>query len=144
MKCTEIVHQMIRLVLHIIYHCSYSSKRAIEHTPLLPTNPYSATKAGAEHLVFSYFRSWNFPIVMTRCNNIYGPHQFPEKVIPKWISLLARDRKMCQNMPCFILTLSPLHGDGSHRRSFLYVTDVVRAYDCIIHNGIIGIVLPLF
>ena len=54
-------------------------------SPLLPTNPYSATKAGAEMLVMAYGRSYNLPIITTRGNSVYGPHQFPENLIPKFI-----------------------------------------------------------
>ena len=91
-----------------------------------PTNPYAATKAAAELLVKSYYKSFDLPIIITRGNNVYGPKQYPEKLIPKFINLLA------YNKSC------PLHGDGSHRRSFLYIQDVVDAFDIILHKGVIG------
>jgi UDP-glucose 4,6-dehydratase len=97
-----------------------------ENHVLEPTNPYAATKAGAEFLVKSYFRSFQLPCLITRGNNVYGPHQFPEKLIPKFTSQLLRD------MP---LTL---HGDGSNTRNFLYVEDVARAFDIIMHKGLPG------
>jgi len=90
---------------------------------LEPTNPYAATKAGAEFLVKSYHRSFNLPCIITRGNNVYGPHQFPEKLIPKFTNQIMK------NMP---LTL---HGDGSNTRNFLYVEDVARAFDTILHHG---------
>lgn len=96
-----------------------------EHV-LEPTNPYAATKAGAEFLVKSYHRSFKLPVIITRGNNVYGPHQFPEKLIPKFINQLLRD------MP---LTL---HGDGSNTRNFLYVEDVASAFDVILHKGVVG------
>lgn len=96
-----------------------------EHV-LEPTNPYAATKAGAEFLVKSYFRSFKLPCLITRGNNVYGPHQFPEKLIPKFTNQLIK------GMP---LTL---HGDGSNTRNFLYVTDVATAFDVILHKGIPG------
>ena len=71
---------------------SYELDKAnVESASLLePTNPYSATKAGAEMLVMAYGRSYNLPYIITRGNNVYGPHQYPEKAIPKFI-MLARN-----------------------------------------------------
>lgn len=96
-----------------------------EHV-LEPTNPYAATKAGAEFLVKSYFRSFKLPCLITRGNNVYGPHQFPEKLIPKFTNQLMKGMKLT------------LHGDGSNTRNFLYVTDVARAFDIILHKGVPG------
>mmetsp|Transcript_28349 Transcript_28349/g.40607 ORF Transcript_28349/g.40607 Transcript_28349/m.40607 type:complete len:355 (+) Transcript_28349:132-1196(+) len=96
-----------------------------EHV-LEPTNPYAATKAGAEFIVKSYHRSFQLPVIITRGNNVYGPHQYPEKIIPKFTSQLLR------GMP---LTL---HGDGSNTRNFLYVEDVARAFETILHKGTVG------
>mmetsp|Transcript_12808 Transcript_12808/g.35367 ORF Transcript_12808/g.35367 Transcript_12808/m.35367 type:complete len:376 (-) Transcript_12808:96-1223(-) len=96
-----------------------------EHV-LEPTNPYAATKAGAEFLVKSYFRSFKLPCLITRGNNVYGPHQFPEKLIPKFTNQLMRDKKLT------------LHGDGTNTRNFLYVTDVANAFDVIMHKGTPG------
>jgi UDP-glucose 4,6-dehydratase len=93
---------------------------------LLPTNPYAATKAAAEQLVQSYYKSFRVPIIITRGNNVYGPHQFPEKIIPKFTMLLLKDQKL------------PLHGNGLHHRSFLFVTDVAAALLLILQKGIIG------
>ena len=91
-----------------------------------PTNPYAATKAGAEFLVKSYFRSFKLPVLITRGNNVYGPHQFPEKLIPKFTNQLMKD------MPLTI------HGDGSNTRNFLFVKDVASAFDVILHRGTPG------
>lgn len=96
-----------------------------EHV-LEPTNPYAATKAGAEFLVKSYFRSFKLPCLITRGNNVYGPHQFPEKLIPKFINQLSRDIPLT------------IHGDGTNTRNFLYVKDVANAFDCILHKGTPG------
>jgi dTDP-D-glucose 4,6-dehydratase len=71
----------------------------METSVLEPTNPYAATKAGAEHYVKSYYKSFKLPVIITRGNNVYGPHQFPEKVIPKFISLLER-RKPWYEVNC--------------------------------------------
>jgi len=96
-----------------------------EHV-LEPTNPYAATKAGAEFLVKSYFRSFKVPCLITRGNNVYGPHQFPEKLIPKFTNQLIKGMKLT------------IHGDGSNTRNFLYVTDVANAFDVILHKGTPG------
>ncbi|GMH54108.1 hypothetical protein TrRE_jg10792 [Triparma retinervis] len=93
---------------------------------LEPTNPYAATKAGAEFLVKSYHRSFALPCIITRGNNVYGPHQYPEKLIPKFVNQLLRGRPVT------------LHGDGSNTRNFLYVKDVAKAFDTILHKGKVG------
>ncbi|KAF7140707.1 hypothetical protein RHSIM_Rhsim06G0212400 [Rhododendron simsii] len=97
-----------------------------EASQLLPTNPYSATKAGAEMLVMAYGRSYGLPVITTRGNNVYGPNQFPEKLIPKFI-LLAMQGKVL-----------PIHGDGSNVRSYLYCEDVAEAFEVILHKGEVG------
>ena len=104
----------------------FDAKPMDEEHVLEPTNPYAATKAGAEFLVKSYHRSFKLPCIITRGNNVYGPHQFPEKLIPKLTNQLLR------GMPVTI------HGDGSNTRNFLYVEDVARAFDCILHKGEVG------
>ena len=91
-----------------------------------PTNPYAATKAAAEHLVKSYYHSFKLPVIITRGNNCYGIKQYPEKVIPKFILRLLR------GLPCII------QGSGKQLRSFLHVDDVARAFDIILHKGVIG------
>jgi dTDP-glucose 4,6-dehydratase len=96
-----------------------------EHV-LEPTNPYAATKAAAEFLVKSYHRSFNLPVIITRGNNVYGPHQYPEKLIPKFTNQLLRGRSVT------------LHGDGKNTRNFLYVTDVARAFEFVLFKGALG------
>jgi UDP-glucose 4,6-dehydratase len=105
---------------------SFETDPMSEEHVLEPTNPYAATKAGAEFLVKSYFRSFNVPCLITRGNNVYGPHQFPEKLIPKFTNQLMKGMKLT------------LHGDGSNTRNFLYVTDVANAFEVIMHKGIPG------
>ncbi|CAO2833278.1 unnamed protein product [Amaranthus hypochondriacus] len=97
-----------------------------EASQLLPTNPYSATKAGAEMLVMAYGRSYGLPVITTRGNNVYGPNQFPEKLIPKFILLALRGKPL------------PIHGDGSNVRSYLYCEDVAEAFEVILHKGEVG------
>jgi len=97
-----------------------------EASQLLPTNPYSATKAGAEMLVMAYGRSYGLPVITTRGNNVYGPNQFPEKLIPKFILLAMQGKPL------------PIHGDGSNVRSYLYCEDVAEAFEVVLHKGSIG------
>ncbi|KAF6985350.1 hypothetical protein CFC21_003225 [Triticum aestivum] len=97
-----------------------------EESRLLPTNPYSATKAGAEMLVMAYARSYNLPVITTRGNNVYGPNQFPEKLIPKFALLAMRGLPL------------PVYGNGSNARSYLYCEDVAEAFDVVLHRGEVG------
>lgn len=123
------VCKTIRRFVHVSTDEVYGEGENFETDPmseehvLEPTNPYAATKAGAEFLVKSYFRSFKVPCLITRGNNVYGPHQFPEKLIPKFTNQLMKGMKLT------------LHGDGSNTRNFLYVTDVARAFDVILHKG---------
>jgi dTDP-glucose 4,6-dehydratase len=97
-----------------------------ETSLLNPTNPYAATKAAAEMLVNSYVYSYGLPAIITRGNNVYGPRQYPEKLIPKFILSLLGNKK------CTV------HGEGKTVRSFLYVDDVVKAFEIILFKGKIG------
>jgi len=97
-----------------------------EKSLLNPTNPYAATKAGAEFLVRSYYYSYKLPIIITRGNNVFGPGQYPEKLIPKFILSLLKGEK------CTI------HGKGESRRNFIYVDDVSQAVANILFYGEIG------
>jgi len=97
-----------------------------ENHLLIPNNPYAASKAGAEFIVFSYYRSFKIPIIITRCNNVYGPRQYPEKVVPKFICHLLKKEKC------------PIQGKGDQLRTFIYVDDVCSAVDVIVKKGSIG------
>jgi UDP-glucose 4,6-dehydratase len=97
-----------------------------EHSSLEPTNPYAAAKAGAEMMARAYHTSYKLPVIVTRGNNVYGPHQFPEKMIPKFIIRATRGLDM------------PIHGDGGAMRSYLYIDDVVEAYITILLRGTVG------
>jgi dTDP-glucose 4,6-dehydratase/UDP-glucose 4,6-dehydratase len=97
-----------------------------EQSILCPTNPYAATKAGAELIANSYRYSFKMPIIITRGNNVYGPNQYPEKLIPKFIDLLKKDKKVT------------IQGDGSNVRAFLHALDVAKALELILENGKIG------
>lgn len=97
-----------------------------EASILSPTNPYAATKAGAELIAQSYVHSFNMPIIITRGNNVYGPRQYPEKVIPRFISQLMNNEKIT------------IQGDGSCVRGFLHVFDTANAFVTILKKGQIG------
>ena len=103
---------------------SFLGNSSVEADSLLsPTNPYSASKAAAEMLVTAYGTSYNLPYVITRGNNDNGPRQFPEKVIPKFIHLLHRGKKL------------PIHGNGLALRSYMHVSDAASAFDYVLHQG---------
>jgi dTDP-glucose 4,6-dehydratase len=97
-----------------------------EESILCPTNPYAATKAGAELIAQSYYHSFNLPIIITRGNNVYGANQYPEKIIPRFIKQLKEDKKVT------------IQGDGSNIRAFIHVMDVARAFALILEKGEIG------
>ena len=97
-----------------------------EQSILCPTNPYAATKAAAELIAQSYYHSFRMPIIITRGNNVYGPGQYPEKVIPRFIQQLRA------NQPVSI------QGDGSCMRAFLHVSDAAAAFMTILELGAVG------
>jgi dTDP-glucose 4,6-dehydratase/UDP-glucose 4,6-dehydratase len=94
-----------------------------EKSLLNPTNPYAATKAGAEFIVKSYYHSFKLPVIITRGNNVFGPCQYPEKLIPRFITKLLKGEKC------------PVQGSGMSRRNFIYVEDVAKAVDMILRRG---------
>ena len=97
-----------------------------ETTPISPNSPYSASKAGADMLVRAYYETYKLPVLTTRCSNNYGPYQYPEKLIPFFISKLLRGEKV------------PVYGDGMNVRDWLYVYDHCAAIDTVLHNGKVG------
>ena len=97
-----------------------------ETTPLAPNSPYSATKASADLLVRAYHETYGVPTLNTRCSNNYGPYQYPEKLIPFFISKLLKDEKV------------PVYGDGLNVRDWLYVYDHCEAIDVVLHKGKVG------
>ena len=97
-----------------------------EPTPLQPTSPYSASKAGGDLITRAYFETFDLPINITRCSNNYGPYQFPEKLIPLMISNTLEDKKL------------PIYGDGKNIRDWLHVHDHCTAIDLVLHEGRLG------
>lgn len=97
-----------------------------ETAPLRPSSPYSASKAAADLLVQSYQVTYDYPVIITRCTNNYGPYQFPEKVIPLFVTNLLDDQKV------------PLYGDGLNERDWLHVEDHCSAVKLVIEEGVPG------
>jgi dTDP-glucose 4,6-dehydratase len=94
-----------------------------ETDELKPRNPYSASKSGADRLAYSYFATYGVPVIVTRASNNYGPYQFPEKVIPLFVTNAIDGKPL------------PLYGDGLNVRDWLHVDDHCRALDLLIHRG---------
>lgn len=94
-----------------------------EDSPLAPNSPYSASKAAADLLCRSYFKTYRLPVIITRCSNNFGPRQFPEKLIPVIIN------NAIENKPI------PIYGDGLNVRDWIYVTDHCRALEAVILGG---------
>lgn len=103
------------------------NKGSFKETSLLrPNSPYAATKAAGDHLCLAYYTTFKVPVIITRSSNNFGPYQFPEKIIPLFITNLLDNKKV------------PLYGDGMNVRDWLYVLDNCRAIDLILHKGKIG------
>ena len=94
-----------------------------EDSPLMPRSPYAASKAGADRLAYSYFTTYDTPVVITRCSNNYGPNQYPEKLIPLFLTNAMDDKQM------------PVYGSGINTRDWIYVTDHVKALEVIMNSG---------
>ena len=97
-----------------------------ENTPYAPRSPYSASKAASDQIVRAYFHTYSLPITISNCSNNYGPYQFPEKLIPLFITNLTEGKKV------------PVYGDGMNVRDWLFVEDHCEAIDLIIQKGKIG------
>lgn len=120
------IYGLIKRFIHISTDEVYGEIKtgeSHEHSILDPTNPYAASKAAAEFIVKSYHYSFKLPVIITRGNNVYGPRQYPEKVIPRFISLLQSGKK------CTI------QGMGNNIRNFIYVDDTVKAVETILIKG---------
>lgn len=97
-----------------------------EKSPYMPSSPYSASKAGSDHLVRAWGRTFDLPVIITNCSNNYGPYHFPEKLIPHMILSAIKGMNL------------PIYGDGSQIRDWLYVDDHVKALAMVLEKGKIG------
>jgi len=129
LECARI-YGKIELFLHMstdeVYGEIEETDISHEKSLLNPTNPYAASKTGAEFMVKSYHISYKIPVIIVRCNNVYGPNQYPEKIIPKFITQLINGQKIT------------IQGTGKSRRNFIHANDVCSAIDLIIKSGTIG------
>jgi len=125
----EAKNSKIKIFLHVSTDEVYGSIEEgsfNEDSPLNPSSPYSASKAGADRLAYSYFKTFSVPVIILRpCNN-YGPYQFPEKFIPLFITNALEEKEL------------PLYGDGKNVRDWLFVLDCCRAIDFVLNHGKIG------
>jgi len=94
-----------------------------EETKYDPHSPYSASKASSDHFVRAYHDTYRLPVVLTNCSNNYGPHHFPEKLIPLCIHNILHNKPL------------PIYGDGKYTRDWLFVIDHAKAIDLVFHNG---------
>jgi dTDP-glucose 4,6-dehydratase len=103
-----------------------TDRHSVETDPPRPRSPYAATKAGAEHLVLAYHASFGLDVVLTRGSNTYGPFQYPEKIIPLFVTNALQGRPL------------PVYGDGSAVRDYMHVEDHCRGVDLVLHRGRVG------
>lgn len=119
----------IKKFIHISTDEVYGSimRGSFRETDILtPSSPYSSSKAGSDLLAQSYYITHKVPVIITRCTNNFGPYQYPEKLIPLFITNLLENRKV------------PVYGTGKNVRDWIYVLDHCKAVDFILHNGVIG------
>jgi dTDP-glucose 4,6-dehydratase len=117
------VNQFIQISTDEVYGTLGPTGKFSEATPLSPNSPYSASKTSADLLTRSYFETYGLSTIITRCSNNYGPYQFPEKLIPLFITNALSDKKL------------PLYGDGLNVRDWIFVEDHCSAIDMVLHHG---------
>jgi dTDP-glucose 4,6-dehydratase len=122
--------QRIGRFIHVstdeVYGSLSPGKAATEASELNPSSPYAASKAAADLLARSFWQSYHFPVIITRSSNNYGPHQFPEKLIPLMVTNAMEGKKL------------PVYGDGLNERDWIYVDDHCRALDRVLQDGRAG------
>lgn len=126
MKDAKYIQKFIHISTDEVYGEVDEGVMSGENSVLNPTNPYSASKAAAELYVRAYGSAWDIPYIITRGNNVFGPKQYPEKLVPVFIN------QILSGVPCTV------HGAGEYRRNFIYVDDVSKAVDLIISSGRVG------
>jgi len=117
------VSRFVHISTDEVYGSLGETGKFTEETPLAPNSPYAASKAGADLLVRAFFHTFGMPAMITRCSNNYGPCQFPEKLIPLFMSNAMEDKPL------------PLYGDGMNVRDWIYVEDHCRAVEMVIERG---------
>jgi len=106
-----------------VYGSLEPNQTSDEQAPLLPNSPYAASKAAADLVVRSFWQTYRYPVLITRCANNYGPYQFPEKLIPLMIANALEGRRL------------PVYGDGLNQRDWIFVEDHCRALDQVLESG---------
>ncbi|MBI3582729.1 MAG: dTDP-glucose 4,6-dehydratase [Nitrospinae bacterium] len=117
------IHRFIQVSTDEVYGSLEPIGLFTERTALRPNSPYAASKASADLLTRAYFKTYNFPAIITRCSNNYGPYQFPEKLIPLFVTNALMDEPL------------PVYGDGLNIRDWLYVEDHCSAIDIVLKKG---------
>jgi len=120
------VGRYVQISTDEVYGSMGPEEFAGEESPMAPNSPYAASKAAADLLVRSYVKTFGLPAIITRCSNNYGPYQFPEKLIPLFITRLLRDEPV------------PVYGDGLNIRDWIHVHDHCRAIDLVWRAGRVG------
>lgn len=120
------VRRFVQVSTDEVYGSLGASGCFTESSPLRPSSPYAASKAAADLLALSFWTTYGLPVVVTRCSNNFGPYQFPEKVIPLFVTNALADHPL------------PLYGDGLNVRDWIYVQDHCAALDLLLRNGRAG------
>jgi dTDP-glucose 4,6-dehydratase len=117
------IERFVQVSTDEVYGSLEGEGRFTEESPLTPNSPYSASKAAADLLCRAYWKTYALPVLVTRCSNNYGPYQFPEKLIPLFITNALADEPL------------PVYGDGLYVRDWIYVRDHCSALDRVLHDG---------
>lgn len=120
------VRRFLQISTDEVYGSLGKEGKFTESTPLSPNSPYSASKTSADLLAMAYFKTFDLPVVITRCSNNYGPYQFPEKLIPLIITNAMAEMDL------------PVYGDGLNVRDWIHVSDHCEAIDAVYHKGVPG------
>jgi dTDP-glucose 4,6-dehydratase len=117
------VARFVQISSDEVYGSLGATGKFSEDSPLRPNSPYAASKTAADLLVRAYFKTYGLPAIVTRCSNNYGPYQFPEKIIPFFVTLLTQDKQV------------PVYGDGMNVRDWIHVDDHSRAVEAVLLRG---------
>lgn len=120
------VQRFIQISTDEVYGSLGATGYFTEETPLAPNSPYAASKASADLIARSYFETFGFPVLLTRCSNNFGPYQFPEKLVPLFVTNALADERL------------PLYGDGMNVRDWIYVDDHSSAIMAVLERGVPG------
>ncbi|EJQ42441.1 dTDP-glucose 4,6-dehydratase [Bacillus cereus BAG5X1-1] len=118
--------KLVQVSTDEVYGSLGKTGKFTEETPLAPNSPYSSSKASADMIALSYYKTYQLPVIVTRCSNNYGPYQYPEKLIPLMVTNALEGKTL------------PLYGDGLNVRDWLHVTDHCSAIDVVLHKGRLG------